>query len=125
MSGKTYFQCIKNCYNCTGATKDICLQCAPTHYINSTTKECEERIPNCLEYDKINIITNDENNGGGIGYKECLKCDNNNHFYCVDGNKSKCVEVKNYNSQNYYNMEEIEYPCIRKCSDQYYNCFKM
>ena len=118
---RTYFQCIDHCYKCHGDKIGECQICEPTHKVNGS-KVCEERIPYCLTYNTTYYEPNDPTNGGGKGYKECLECDNSNNYYCVNGTKSKCEKVDDYNSISYYNMEDKPFPCIRKCSHQYYNC---
>ena len=118
---KTYFRCIDNCYLCTEEQKDICEQCAPTHKINSQAKKCEERIPKCLLYNTSNYYNDYETNGGAIGYKECLNCNNSDNYFCVNGDKTKCILVEDYNNKTYFKMENREFSCIKKCSEQFSN----
>ena len=118
---KTYFKCIDNCYYCTYENPEICLQCAPTHKLDNN-KKCVERIPKCILYDTASSFTDDETNGGAEGYKECLRCSNSENYFCVDLDKTKCIEVNDYNAKTYYNMEDREFSCIKKCSEQFDNC---
>ena len=117
----TYFKCIDNCYLCIEAEKDKCQQCAPTHKINSTTEECEERIPKCILYNSTNNFTDNNNNGGALGYRECLNCNKSENYFCLNGDKTHCVLIEDYNNKTYYDMEDRDFSCVRKCSDRFFN----
>ena len=73
-----YFKCIENCNKCERNTKDQCIQCVPTHFVNKD-KKCEERIPGCIEYDTTKTIIA-EDNGNAPSYNECLNCNNTDNL---------------------------------------------
>ena len=119
-SGKEYYcyKCLENCIKCSNAS--TCEQCYPTHYINSSDGTCTYRIPGCIDYDKK--TKPDPENGGGQTYYECLSCNNTDDYYCLDNVKTECVKKLGLNISLYYPLENLIYPCIRKCEDEYIKC---
>jgi len=115
-----YYKCIDNCLKCENQYE--CKNCELTHYIEKD--KCVPRIVGCKDYNENLIIDEPRNGENGKGYKECLNCNNSDDYYCIDGIKTECHIIKDYNNETYYKMEKKEYPCIRKCSDQFYNCIK-
>lgn len=113
-----YFRCIDNCKKCD-INKDICDECFPTHFVDNNI--CKERIPGCKDY---NYSYKYHDNDGIEALKYCLNCDNNEGFFCVDGNKEVCVNLSDYNNETYYNMESKSFPCVQKCDKNYKNCLK-
>ena len=115
-----YYKCIDNCIICENQYE--CKNCDLTHYIEND--KCVPRIVGCKDYNENIIIDEPRNGENGKGYKECLNCNNSDDYYCIDGIKTECHIIKDYNNETYYKMENKEYPCIRKCSDQFYDCIK-
>ena len=115
-----YFKCIENCNKCEKITKDQCIQCVPTHFVNND-KKCEERIRGCIEYDTTKTIIA-ENNGNAPSYNECLNCNNTDNYYCFDMKREKCEHSPNINLSLYVSMEDKDYPCIQKCDERFMNC---
>ena len=73
-NGKNYYyKCIDNCITCNNANE--CLQCNRTYFVNSTNKQCQERIPGCTKYDETKPVIM-QDNGGNYSYLECLNCNN-------------------------------------------------
>ena len=116
-----YFTCIENCKQCNN-NKDLCDICFPTHFVD-VDSTCKERIPGCKDYDN-STSSQFYDNVGHLAYKYCSNCDNNKGFYCVDGNKTTCVNLTDYDNETYYNMESKEYPCVQKCDIKFKNCSK-
>ena len=114
-----YYKCLENCITCKNAS--ICEQCAPTHYINKTDGHCIERIPGCIQYDE-DKYNNNPDNGGAKSYYECLNCNNTEDYYCLNNDRTKCVQMPGINMSLYYPMETKSYPCIQKCQDRYRKC---
>ena len=117
-----YFECIDNCSQCSdGISCDICL---PTHKLNNSKTECIERIEHCNLYNESYNYTDNDTNGGGIGYIECRNCDVGNHYFCVNMNKNVCQYIENYTDKTYYKMEDEnnEFSCIQKCNETYPHC---
>jgi len=119
-----YFNCIENCFECTDGIK--CDKCLPTHKLNYSQIECIERIKHCIKYNESYNYTDNETNGGGIGYIECSQCDIDNKYFCVNMNKNICELVEDYNNITYYRMEDEnnKYSCIQKCNDTYPHCLE-
>ena len=119
-----YFKCIENCNVCTDAIK--CSQCLPTHKIKDDGKFCEIRIPNCILYNETYNYTDNETNGGGIGYIECLQCNIEKKYFCLNMNKKECKYVDDYELGTYYRMENENdnYSCIERCNNTFENCLK-
>ena len=119
-----YFNCLDNCYECKDA--NICDKCIPTHKLNNEKNLCKERIENCTKYNESYNYTDDETNGGGIGYIECSQCDIDNSFFCVNMNKNNCQLIKDYNNKTYYRMEDEnnKYSCIQKCNETFPHCLE-
>ena len=119
-NGKMYFyECSEHCITCKNAT--ICEQCSPEYYINKTDHKCIERIPGCINYDTTKY-ENKSDNGGAKSYLECKDCNNTADYYCLDDNKTTCINMPFINLSLYYNMENKNYSCIQKCSDKFRKC---
>ena len=117
-----FFRCIENCNVCENAR--ICSQCLPEYKINKNINNCIVRIDYCIKYDKSSIYIDTETNNGGQGYKECEQCDNDNNFFCINMDKTNCVNIPNNDLVEYYKMENRAYSCIQKCSDKFENCIQ-
>ena len=118
---KTFcFKCIENCIKCNRDQKEKCIQCNPSHYVNSTGK-CEERIHGCIEYDTSKVI-NSPDNGNGPSYNECLSCNNSDNYYCFDMHRETCVKPPFINLSLYGDMENKSFSCIQKCNERFMNC---
>ena len=63
-----------------------------------------------------------DDNGGALSFIECENCNNSANFFCVNMNKEKCIEIKDYNDSLYFNMEDKPFPCVKKCEDEFQNC---
>ena len=122
-NGKKYFyECIENCNLCFRNDKDICHQCIPTHYVNSSTAgKCVERIPGCIAYDESKPVKR-EDNGGADSYMECSKCNTTAGYYCLNKDKSTCNLMPDINMSIYALMTELTYPCYEKCKDRFTRC---
>ena len=49
----------------------------------------------------------------------CERCDTDNNYYCIDNNKEICQYIPPENIDLYYEIENIDYSCIEKCSKKY------
>ena len=117
-----YFKCVDGCDKCENANE--CEQCSPSHYINRDDKNCIERIPHCKKYDELSKFIDYDNNNGGEGYRKCENCNNEEGYYCVNMDKTKCINDDNYKKEIYYKMEDREYSCVGLCDDKFLNCIK-
>ena len=116
-----FFRCIENCNKCSNAT--ICEQCLPTHKIKKEDSSCIDKIPKCLEYNETYYHESDPENNGGKGYIECLHCDNDNKYFCLNMNKNICELVEDYTETTYYRMEDNkQFSCIQKCNIKFNHC---
>ena len=116
-----FFRCVENCNVCKNAS--VCEQCLPTHKIKA--QKCVDKIENCLGYNESYFHEKDPENGNGKGYIECIHCDNDNKYFCLDMNKKVCQLIEDYNPETYYKMEEEEnFSCIQKCSKKFAHCIK-
>ena len=116
-----YFKCIENCNLCSNASK--CEQCLPTHKIKKDDFSCIDKIPNCIKYNETYFHESDPENNGGKGYIECLHCDNENKYFCLNMNKNSCELVEDYTDKTYYKMEDNkQFSCIQKCSIKFDHC---
>ena len=114
-----YFRCVSGCAHCKN--NNSCSQCFPEFYLSDDNKTCNERIPHCKTYDNSSqSIFKDPKNNNADGYKYCLECDNENNYFCIDGNRTRCDPIGN--RKYYYNLDNNKYPCIRSCKDEYDNC---
>lgn len=118
---KHFFKCVDGCDICINA--ESCSQCFPEFYLSDDGKKCIERIPNCSRYDNSSeSVFIDPKNNNGKGYKYCLECDNENNYYCINNNKSKCEKIEDDISY-YYSLEPNKnYPCVNRCDIDYSNC---
>jgi len=117
------FSCIQKCNetypNCLECVKNTCKICEPEYFVNSTG-HCQERIPHCREYNKNVTINDEKRNGGGIGYPECDKCDNASNYYCINMTKTSCDFIENISY--YYNEENRDYSCKKRCNETFAYC---
>ena len=108
-----YYRCLENCITCDNAIE--CKQCVPTHFVNNS-KQCQERIPGCIEYDKEKVI-NSQDNGGAPSYNECLSCNNSADYYCFDMHREVCIQNPSINLSLYYNMEITDVRLTKKAGE--------
>ena len=117
------FSCIQKCNeaypHCLECVKNTCMICEPEYFINSTG-HCQERIPHCREYNKSYIIPDFERNGGGNAFPECEKCDNDDNYYCINMTKTSCDFIDNISY--YYNEENRDYSCKKRCNETFAYC---
>jgi hypothetical protein len=117
------FSCIQKCNeaypHCLECVKNTCMICEPEYFINSTG-HCQERIPHCREYNKSYIIQDSERNGGGNAFPECEKCDNDDNYYCINMTKTSCDFIDNISY--YYNEENRDYSCKKRCNETFAYC---
>ena len=111
-----FFRCVDGCDVCENNSS--CSQCAPEFYLSDDQTQCIERIPNCKDYDKDSKFKDPKNNNGD-GYKYCLKCDNDNNYYCINNNKTSCDKVDDI--KLYYEIDN-KYHCFSRCADKFQNC---
>ena len=99
--------CIKNCddkyTHCIKCDINECFHCAPEFYF-SGTNVCSERIPHCIDYDKASEFKDNAGNKGGIGYRDCLKCDTN--YYCIRDNRQSCEYISQTDLKGYYDYDD-------------------
>ena len=104
--------CMDKCENifsdCLECTKEKCINC--TTYPKQDGK-CLKSIPNCKSHDKEHANET---------YIECLECNNENGFFCVDNKKTSCEKI--VNKSLYYKIEDKKYSCLSKCEDKYPEC---
>ena len=105
-------ECGKKFPNCINCNINTCNYCDPKFYFNST-HHCIERIPNCEIYDEDSKRSDTANNGGGDGYFECDKCDDN--YACFLDNRAKC-DKKDLPSTAYYDYGN---GCLDTCENAY------
>ena len=121
-----FYQCIDHCKLCYD--KNDCHQCYPTYYLaNGHPGLCSERIPGCLNYDNVTgVVPQAEDNGYGLSYTHCIECDNSEHYYCLDGNRTVChlnpESSLRINLTKYGPMENGSNPCRQKCDERFLNC---
>ena len=73
--GKIYISCeeaIENCVKCED--RNTCTQCIETHKIGENDKKCEEKIPNCKNYD--------------FNFENCEECEE--PYYLINNDLTKC-----------------------------------
>jgi len=114
-----YYKCIDNCITCSNANE--CEQCNRTYFVNSTNKQCQERIPGCTKYDETKPVKTADN-GGNYSYLECLNCNDSADYYCLNENKSICNLIPNINMSIYAPLPWLSYDCYKKCEDRYSFC---
>ena len=114
-----YYKCIDNCITCSNANE--CEQCNRTYFVNSTNKQCQERIPGCTKYDETKPVKTADN-GGNYSYLECLNCNGSADYYCLNENKSICNLIPNINMSIYAPLPGLSYECYKKCEDRYSFC---
>ena len=114
-----YYKCIDNCITCSNANE--CEQCNRTYFVNSTNKQCQERIPGCTKYDETKPVKTADN-GGNYSYLECLNCNGSADYYCLNENKSICNLIPNINMSIYAPLPWLSYDCYKKCEDKYSFC---
>ena len=107
--------CIKNCNdkfkNCIRCNINECSICAPEYSFNEDNI-CSERIPNCHIYDETTAFIDNDHNNGGIGYKECLTC--NEDSYCIKENKGICQYIPD--KTGYYDYGN---GCMDSCANEF------
>ena len=106
-----YYKCIDNCITCSNANE--CEQCNRTYFVNSTNKQCQERIPGCTKYDETKPVKTADN-GGNYSYLECLNCNGSADYYCLNENKSICNLIPNINMSIYAPLPRLGYDCYKK-----------
>ena len=113
-----YFECIEHCKQCSKANE--CEVCEPEYKLKD--KKCVQRINGCKTYNKsdASLIYNDSENNGGLGYRYCDECDNENGFYCLNTNKSFCQNISKIEIKTFY--YSLGNSCVNKCEDKFDNC---
>jgi len=114
------FRCVEGCDECKD--KNSCTHCYPQFRLINGNTQCEERIPNCKTYDPASKQYNAADNNGGEALTDCLECDSENNFYCIENNRKECKEVNNI--EEYYPFDNTKYPCMKECKKEYPNCIK-
>ena len=114
-----YFECIAHCKQCSTANE--CEICEPEYKLNN--KICIERIIGCEIYNKSlpSLFNDTHTNNGGLGYKYCDKCNENNDYYCLNTNKSYCENISKNEIDFYYHLDNN---CVNKCEITFPNCTK-
>lgn len=105
-------ECGKKFPNCINCNINTCNYCDPKFYFNST-HDCIERIPNCETYDEDSKKPDTARNGGGDGYFECDKCDDD--YACFLDNRAKCDKI-DLPSTAYYDYGN---GCLDTCENAY------
>ena len=106
--------------SCANKFTFVCLKCLPDRCIECQTKlksdqiHCIEGIPNCLAYDSNNPNVNDT-------YIECLQCDKNNGYYCIDDIRTSCKKIANMSLYFQINDDtSTKYSCYSKCDTKFH-----
>ena len=107
------YSCIKKCSlefdYCSKCNKSRCIDCVVDFKKDGT---CYKPIENCLEYKK-----HQDNNDD---YIECIKCDQNNNYYCINNNRNLCEKIDYINY--YYPIEDDDSSCMKKCEETFQEC---
>lgn len=128
-----YKRCYESCSSCSGAGTNLnnnCTDCGVNYYPssddstqcwNSTTKPdnfyySDERIDK-IEYKKCHVSCLSCLGAGSDSYTNCSKCDNENGYYALFSNVSKCLNTTP--SQHY--LEPIT-KTYEKCYHSCENC---
>ena len=115
LNSSYYYRCIDNCKKCKNAFE--CEQCLPEYKLDNF-KHCVERIKGCGIYDPSSGYNDTETNGGSLGYRDCLQCNNSIGYYCFNQSKSLCKTIDDIN--RYFNNE---IGCKQKCDTITPNCY--
>jgi hypothetical protein len=104
---------------CENIFTPICLECVKDRCTNCLTRlksdniNCVKGIDHCVWYDK---------DKGNDTYIECLLCDKDNSYYCIDDIRTVCKKV---NISLFYPLKRGEtYTCYQKCDVIYPGCEK-
>ena len=113
----TYYDYGNGCKDLCENKYPYCERCNGTHCIECMTKmkpdgTCVPGFPHCKKYNKATAT---------YTYVECIQCDNANNYYCINMNKTSCDKI-DLDRKHYYALEVADYPCIRKCKDEYQEC---
>ena len=115
---KGYYDYDERCKDsCTNLFDFVCLACEKDRYTECQTKlksdniNCVDGIQNCMEYDS-GSATDD--------YIECLKCDKDNGYYCIDDIRTSCEKIDN--NSLYYPINDdssYSYSCLSRCNSKF------
>ena len=112
---ETPIYCIKRCNEtfdyCVNCDKNECKKCEEGFFIYNGA--CIKNITGCINhfYDGSK--------------KECLECNENAHWYCIDKNKEVCHNTTLEKLLPYhYTFPDIDYSCYGKCNNFIENCVK-
>jgi hypothetical protein len=97
---------------CLACVKDRCTECQTK--LKSDNIHCVDGIPNCLKYDSANARDD---------YIECLQCDKEKGYYCIDDIRTSCEKVDN--TSLYYQLNpdtSNSYSCLSRCDSKFPGC---
>ena len=117
MESKT-FPCVQRCdvkyKNCLKCNSTNCIQCKTNNYFINQNNNCVENIQNCKNQNRV------------VDEKECLKCDEDNGYFCVNYDISRCQYLDKNTLHLYYedtiNGNSYNIKCYIRCSDPH--CIK-
>ena len=112
------FPCVQRCdvkyKNCLNCNSETCTKCKIDDSFINQNHNCVENIKNC------------KNQNHQTDEKECLECDEENSYFCVNYDKTKCQKIDKSTLHLYF--EDIIPPnnikCYIRCSDSFPNCVK-
>jgi len=121
------YSCIQRCDetypHCLECVKNTCKICEPEYFINNTG-HCQERIPHCNKYNNSYIVIDNISNGGGYSYPLCENCNNYGNYFCINMTKNSCDFISPENLKYYYDEENRDYSCKKRCNETYPYCKK-
>ena len=112
---ETPIYCIQRCNEtfdyCVNCDKNECKKCEEGSFIYNGT--CIKNITGCINH----FYDGSE--------KECLECNEDAHWYCIDKNKMICHNTTLEKLlPYYYTFPDIDYSCYGKCNNFIENCVK-
>ena len=107
--------CVQLCrdkYNelCLECDNTHCLKCPDEYYLNNFGYGyCMKKLDHCNHHDT------------SVNVSACLECNENEHYYCINNNRSVCSYIDEYNISFYFKIDgkDNSYSCVKLCSEKY------
>ena len=97
---------------CLACTKERCTECQTK--LKNDKIHCVDGIENCIKYDSASA-TDD--------YIECLQCDKEKGYYCIDDIRTSCEKVDNTSLYFPINDDTSDsYSCLSRCDSKFPGC---
>ena len=105
------YDCYKKCEDrysfCVTCNSTKCIVCNESDRFINENGNCVKEIEHCERHNLTNDIP------------ECLHCQEDQDYYCINTDRSQCQYISEANIISYYKIDNTQGSCVKLCNETY------